>query len=73
MPHYPLPYCPVDLLPYYPLPHLLSSPHRLAQARVDGRDLLYPAVSFEVLHVQNEFRRPVKMVGDVGYLLVEFV
>jgi hypothetical protein len=50
---------------------MLRSPDRIVQLLVDGRDLLYPAVALEVVHFEHEFRRPVKVIGNVGYLLVE--
>jgi len=43
----------------------------LVQFPIDGRDLLYPAVALEVIHFEHEFRRPVKVIGNIGYLLVE--
>jgi hypothetical protein len=46
---------------------------RLVQLAIDGRDLLYPAVALEVIHFKHEFRRPMKMISDVGYLFVELV
>jgi len=52
---------------------MLPSPDRLVQLAIDGRDLLYPAVALEVIHFEHEFRRPVEVIGNVGYLLVELV
>jgi hypothetical protein len=46
---------------------------RIVQLAIDGRDLLYPAVALEVVHIEHKLRRPVKMIGDIGYLFVEFV
>jgi hypothetical protein len=46
---------------------------RLVQLAIDGRDLLYPAVALEMIHLEHELRRPMKMIGDVGYLFVELV
>jgi hypothetical protein len=43
----------------------------LVQLPIDGRDLLYPAVALEVIQFEHELRRPVKMISNVGYLLVE--
>ena len=43
----------------------------LVDLPVDARNLLDPPVAFEVGHVLDLFLRPVEVVGDVGYLLVE--
>src|SRR4030095_15437449 len=40
-------------------------------ALVDGRDLLHPTAPLGVLQIQNRLRRPVEVIGDKGYLLVE--
>jgi hypothetical protein len=50
-----------------------TPPHCLVQLAIDGRDLLYPAVALEMVHFEHELRRPVKVIGNVGYLLVELV
>jgi len=46
---------------------------RFIQLSIDGRDLLYPAVPLEVIQFEQEFRRPVKVIREIGYLFVEFV
>ena len=38
---------------------------------IDFRDLLDPDLSLPVFHLKDLVRGPVKMVGDVSYLLVE--
>lgn len=43
----------------------------VVSALVDGGNLVYPAATFAVLQIQNGFRRPVKVIGDKGYLLIE--
>ena len=40
---------------------------------VDLADLLHPLVPLGVFQVQDRFERPVEMVGDVRYLLVQTV
>jgi hypothetical protein len=50
-----------------------ASLRRLVQFPIDGRDLLYPAMALEMVHFKHELRRPVEVIGNVGYLLVEFV
>jgi hypothetical protein len=52
---------------------MLAPLDRLVEFQVDGRDLLYPAVALEVVHFEHEIRRPMKVIGNVGYLLVELV
>src|SRR5215207_6565863 len=42
---------------------------RLVDLPVDARNLLDPAVAFEVGHLLDLFLRPVEVVGDVSYLL----
>jgi hypothetical protein len=46
---------------------------RLVELAIDGRDLLYPAVPLEMVYLEHELRRPVKMIRHIGYLFVEFV
>jgi hypothetical protein len=43
------------------------------QLPIDGRHLLYPAVALEVVQIEHIVRRPVKMIGQIGYLFVEFI
>ncbi len=38
---------------------------------VDGGHLAYPALTLGVLHLQYRFRRPVEMVREIGYLLMQ--
>jgi len=42
-----------------------------AQLPVDLGDLLHPAPAIGVFELQDDFQRPVEVIGDVGYLLVE--
>jgi hypothetical protein len=37
------------------------------------RDLFHPAAALGVLQVQDVGARPVEMIGDIGYLLVQAV
>ena len=41
----------------------------LIEADVDPCDLIYPLLPFRVFHVHNLLIGPVKMVGDISYLL----
>lgn len=43
----------------------------LTEALVDAADLFNPAAAVAVLELQDLFERPVEVVGDEGYLLVE--
>ena len=56
-----------------PVAGMSASLDCLVQLAIDGRDLLYPAVALEVIHFEHEFRRPMKVIGNVGYLLVELL
>jgi hypothetical protein len=47
--------------------------YRLVKLAIDGRDLLYPAVALEMIHLEHELRRPMKVICHVGYLFVEFI
>jgi hypothetical protein len=38
---------------------------------IDARNLADPAPPFGVLQIQNRFRRPVKVIRDEGYLLIQ--
>jgi hypothetical protein len=38
---------------------------------VDRRDLVHPPASLRVLERQHRFRRPMKVIGDEGYLPVQ--
>jgi hypothetical protein len=40
-------------------------------ALVYGRDFLHPSAAVSVLKVEDRIRRPVKVIGDKGYLLVQ--
>ena len=46
---------------------------RCVQPAIDLGDLPHPAAALAVFQVQDIVRRPVKMVGDVGYLLVQAI
>ena len=43
----------------------------LIEALIDLRNLHDPALALGVLQGQNLFVRPMKVIGNVGYLLVE--
>ena len=43
------------------------------QLAIDGRHLLYPAVPLEMIQFEQKLRRPVKVIRQIGYLLVEFI
>ena len=47
------------------------SPSGLVKPAVDIGDLLHPPLSFGVFEIQDVVPRPMEMVGDVGYLLVQ--
>jgi hypothetical protein len=40
---------------------------------MDLGDLLHPPAAEAMIQVQDRFRLPVKIIGDIGYLLVELV
>jgi len=44
---------------------------RFVELAVDGRDLLYPTPPVGVLKVHHRIKRPVKVIGNEGYLLVQ--
>lgn len=50
-----------------------SNPGFLAEPSIYVADLLHPAAPVLVLHLQDLLERPVKVVGDVGYLLEQAV
>ena len=43
----------------------------LVQLPIDAGDFRHPAAAIGVLHVQDLIRRPMKVKGDEGYLLVQ--
>jgi hypothetical protein len=43
----------------------------LIYAPVDGRDFLNPPTPLGVFQIENLVRRPMKVIGHEGYLLVE--
>jgi hypothetical protein len=43
----------------------------LVQLLVDGCHLFHPAAPFRVLHRKHRLSRPVEVVGEIGYLLVD--
>lgn len=45
----------------------------LIDACIDFADLFYPSEPVGVFHFQDVFERPVEIVGDVRYLLVDRV
>ncbi len=44
---------------------------RFVDLGVDLRDLPHPYLALFVFHVENIIKRPVKVIGDVCYLLVQ--
>jgi hypothetical protein len=52
-----------------PLPILI----RGVDPFIDGRNLLYPAPSFAVLEIQHVAMRPVEVIREKGYLLIQRV
>jgi hypothetical protein len=50
---------------------LYSSILSFIYALVYARDLLHPAAPVGMLQVQNSLKRPVKVIGDKSYLLVQ--
>lgn len=53
------------------LTYIALSPAGLVEATVDVGDFLDPPLPFAVFELQDLAARPVKVVGDVGYLLVQ--
>jgi hypothetical protein len=49
----------------------ITAAHLLIEALVDLRNLPDPALAFGVLQRQELFVRPVKVIRNVGYLLIE--
>jgi len=56
---------------FVPLASKSSSAHLLVEALIDLGDFCNPALTFSMLHRQNLFVRPVKVIGDISYLLIE--
>jgi hypothetical protein len=48
-------------------------PGGFIETAVDAGNLLHPAPSLPVLEIQDVVQRPMKVIGDVGYLLVQVV
>jgi hypothetical protein len=48
-----------------------SSCVTFVHALIDGRDFFNPASAVGMFQVENCFGRPVKVIGDEGYLLVQ--
>jgi len=48
-----------------------TAAHLRIKALIDLRNLHDPALALGVLQRQNLFVRPVKVIGNVGYLLVQ--
>ena len=46
---------------------------RTSEPAVDISDLCHPALALSVLEVHDRLARPVKVVGDIGYLLVQAI
>jgi hypothetical protein len=49
----------------------LARPLRFAHALVDAGYLLHPPPTLAMFQVENLVRRPVEVIGDEGYLLVQ--
>jgi len=45
----------------------------LVQAPVDGSDLIDPPAALSVFQLHDLFIRPVKVIGNIGYLLKQTV
>lgn len=45
----------------------------LAEAPVDPGDLIYPLLPVAMFQIKNVLKRPVEVIGQVGYLLVQAV
>jgi len=45
--------------------------HLVIESLIDFRDLCYPALAFRVFHSEYLIARPVKVKGDIRYLLIE--
>ncbi len=59
------------LLKHYRLTR--SRATRLVKPAIDLRNFLDPALPFAVLHVEHFLGRPVKVIGNVGYLLIHLI
>ena len=46
---------------------------RLVQPTIELGNLAHPLLTLPVLQVQNAVQRPVEVIGDIGYLLVQAV
>jgi hypothetical protein len=40
-------------------------------ALIDGRDLFHPTTPLRMFQVQNRLGRPMEVIGDKGYLLIQ--
>ena len=49
------------------------SAYRLIEPAIDLRDFLDPALPFGMLKAEHFLRGPVKVVGNVGYLLIQMI
>jgi len=56
---------------FYRIASKNRSAHLFVEALIDLRDLRDPALALSVLQRQNLLVRPMKVIGDVRYLLVE--
>lgn len=45
----------------------------LIQPAIDADNFLHPPLALTMLHIHNVQARPVKMVGNIGYLLMQAV
>lgn len=50
---------------------VFNSRMMLVELAVNGRDLFHPTPAVGVLQIHHGFERPVKVIGDEGYLLVQ--
>jgi hypothetical protein len=53
--------------------NLLHTSGHIAQFPIDIRNLFHPELPLRMFQLQNFLERPVKVVGNVGYLLVELI
>jgi hypothetical protein len=56
---------------FVPLASKSHSAHLLVEALINLGDFCNPALALRMVQRQNLFVRPVKMIGNVGYLLIQ--
>jgi hypothetical protein len=64
-------FSPSEGMVFVPLASKSSSAYLLIEAFIDLGDFCDPALAFSMLHRQNLSVRPVKVIGNIGYLLVQ--